>query len=88
MLGAVRSAKAGEADILDGWTLVVAEGRADGDNNALRRDLLAAHPGLEAEANIELRFDLICARDGTASLRIWQRPTTPRLRPKPRHPSQ
>jgi hypothetical protein len=53
----------------------VAEGsRADGDNNALRRDLLAQHPGLEREASVELRLDIICAHDGTANLRIWSRP--------------
>lgn len=84
MLGAVRRAKAGEGDVLDGWTLVDEGSRADGDNNALRRDLLAAHPALEADAGIELRFDIICARDGTASLRIWQRPRAPRVRRKPR----
>lgn len=80
----MRRAKAGEDDVLDGWTLVDEGSRADGDNNALRRDLLAAHPGLEADAGIELRFDIICARDGTASLRIWQRLRAPRVRRKPR----
>lgn len=69
-----------------GWVLVVEGSRADGDNNALRRDLLAQHPGLERDASVELRLDLICTRDGRANLRIWSRPRVEgSLRRKPRH---
>ncbi len=58
-----------------GWVLVAEGSRADGDNNALRRELLAQHPGLERDASVELRLDIICARDGTAHLRVWRRPS-------------
>jgi hypothetical protein len=52
------------------WVLVAEGTRDDGDNDALRRSLLAQHPELESDAAIELRFDLICARNGMATLRI------------------
>lgn len=69
-----------------GWVLVAEGTRADGDNNALRRDLLAQHPGLERDASVELRLDIICARDGTANLRVWSRPRPEGShRRKPRH---
>ncbi len=88
MLGDVGRARVREDDTVSDWVLVDQGTRADGDNNALRRDLLAAHPGLEDDASIELRFDIACARDGGASLRIWRRPRPARPRRKPRTPSR
>lgn len=88
MLGDLGRARVREGDTVSEWVLVDQGTRPDGDNDALRRDLLAAHPGLEGDASIELRFDIACTRDGAASLRIWQRPRTPRPRRKPRTPSR
>lgn len=68
------------------WVLVAEGTRDDGDNDALRRSLLAQHPELEADTAIELRFDLVCARTGIATMRIWKRPKAsgPGRRRKPR----
>jgi hypothetical protein len=50
------------------WVLVAEGTREDGDNDALQRSLLAQHPELEGDSAIELRFDRVCARNGTANL--------------------
>lgn len=69
-----------------GWVLEVEGSRADGDTNALRRDLFTQRPGLERDASVELRLDLVCARDGSATVRIWSRPRRENSqRRKPRH---
>lgn len=57
-----------------GWALKAEGSRADGDSNALLRDVFTQRPGLDWDASVELRLGLACARDGAAILRIWSRP--------------